>query len=244
MPLTKITFFDTIRENKIKEMKMIKKLRKFSNMTILFVTSDDNLRNELKEQFKDCKGIIDFDDKSSEEVLEEKYDILLVDYNCKFSLDIMDRVRFTKPLVPKIVLLSNVNEVDIVSCINISSYSILKMPLEYDDLRLSMIMALNQSKRADKILLNNNIYYDAYRERFYNEDGAISLTKFEFQVLKLLLDNHTRIISYDEIQEKVWKDKKMSIFTMRNVINKIRNKTYYDIIRNNSSKGYQIDKIN
>jgi len=38
-------------------------------------------------------------------------------------------------------------------------------------------------------------------------------------------------------------EKKMSIYTMRNVINKIRNKTYYEIIKNNSSSGYQIDTI-
>jgi DNA-binding response OmpR family regulator len=155
----------------------------------------------------------------------------------------MDRVRFAKPFVPKIVLMSSSNESDIVSCINMSAYSILKAPVNFDDLRLSMIMALNQSKRADKIMLDKGVYYDAYRERFYNAEGHISLTKFEFQVLKLLLDNHNKIISYEEIKEKVWKEKKMSIFTMRNVINKIRNKTYYEIIRNSSSKGYQIDNI-
>jgi DNA-binding response OmpR family regulator len=104
-------------------------------------------------------------------------------------------------------------------------------------------MALNQTKRSDKILLAEGVYYDAYRERFYDDNGAISFTKFEFQVLKLLLDNHDKIVSYDDIKKNVWKEKKMSIFTMRNVVNKIRNKTYYEIIRNNSSKGYQIDNI-
>ena len=115
--------------------------------------------------------------------------------------------------------------------------------VQYNDLRLSMVMALNQSKRVDKICLNNDLYYDGYRERFYNNNGAISFTKFEFDLLKLLLDHHSEIISYEEIKEKVWKEKKMSIFTMRNVVNKIRNKTYYEIIKNNSSSGYQIDTI-
>lgn len=222
---------------------MIKKLRKFTNMKILFATSNEQLKDEVINQFIDCKGIIHFDENSDESILEGEYDIFLADFDCKFSLDIMDRVRFAKPLVPKIVLLTNKDEKNIVDCINMSAYSIISTPVNFDDLRLTMVMALNQSKRADKILLDNGIYYDAYRERFYNQEGHISFTKYEFEVLKLLLDNSNRIVSYDEIKENIWKEKKMSIFTMRNVVNKIRNKTYYEIIRNNSSKGYQIDSI-
>jgi len=222
---------------------MIKKLRKFTNMKILFATSNFELKNEVIDQFSDCKGIIHFDENCDESILEGEYDIFLADFDCKFALDIMDRVRFAKPLVPKIVILSNKDEKNIVDCINMSAYSIISSPVNFDDLRLTIIMALNQSKRADKVLLNNGIYYDAYRERFYNEEGHIPFTKYEFQVLKLLLDNSNRIVSYDEIKEKIWKEKKMSIFTMRNVVNKIRNKTYYEIIKNNSSKGYQIDSI-
>lgn len=33
----------------------------------------------------------------------------------------------------------------------------------------------------------------------------------------------------------------MSIYTMRNIVNKIRQKTYYEIIKNHSNKGYTID---
>ena len=148
-----------------------------------------------------------------------------------------------KPLLPKIVIVENHRESIVVDCINYGAYSILSYPLNVNDLELSIVMALNQSKRVDKICLDDDIYYDAYRERFYDTSGSIAFTKLEFQVLKLLLDNSNKIIDYQEIKQKVWKEKKMSIFTMRNVINKIRNKTYYNIIRNNSSSGYQIDTI-
>jgi two-component system response regulator ArlR len=222
---------------------MVKKLRKFSNMTLLFASDNEELKNEVKENLSDCKGIVFFDESSSEKILDSKYDIFLVDFNYKFALDLMDRVRFTKPSVPKIVLIEDTSEQNIVNCINMASYSILKSPVNYDDLRLSIISALNQSKRGDKVMLDKGVYFDSYREKFYGSTGAISLTKYEYSVLKLLLDNHNRVVSYEEIKEKVWKEKKMSIFTMRNVINKIRNKTYYEVIKNNSSKGYQIDTV-
>ncbi|MEA3554607.1 MAG: winged helix-turn-helix domain-containing protein [Campylobacterota bacterium] len=222
---------------------MIKKLRKFTNMTILCITSNEELKAQLEENLKDSKELIFVNVNTSSDIIENNFDIFLVDYCCEIALDIMEDMRIKKPHLPKIVILEDQSEKNIVSCINASAYSILSNPVNYADLKYSIIMALNQSKRVDKILLSEDIYYDSYRERFYNANGAIEFTKYEFQVLKLLLDNHDKIIGYDEIKEKVWKEKKMSIFTMRNVINKIRNKTYYNIIKNNSTAGYQIDTV-
>ena len=222
---------------------MIKKLRKFTNMTILCITSNEELKSQLEENLKDSKELIFVNVHTSSDIIENKFDILLVDYCCEIALEIMENMRIKKPHLPKIVILEDQSEKNIVNCINSAAYSILSNPVNYDDLKYSIIMALNQSKRVDKILLNEDIYYDSYRERFYDANGAIEFTKYEFQVLKLLLDNHDKIIGYEEIKEKVWKEKKMSIFTMRNVINKIRNKTYYNIIKNNSTAGYQIDTV-
>jgi len=219
---------------------MLKKIRKFTNMTILCVTGNSKLMNDVKSKLSNSKEIIFFNN-SDEKLTDITFDIVVIDYNYYGFLDIMSEIKKSKPLLPKIVILEDKNEKDILNCINSGAYSILSNPLNLDDLELSIVMALNQSKRVDKICLDNDIYYDSYRERFYDGIGAVSFTKYEFAVLKLLLDNNTRIIDYEEIKEKVWKEKKMSIFTMRNVINKIRNKTYYNIIRNNSSAGYQID---
>jgi len=212
-------------------------------MSILCITDNEEFILNTKNKFSDAKKLLFL--KNLENIQDEtnSYDILLLDYETKDSLKLLKELKLAKPMLPKIVILSQNKEEDLVDCINYGAYSILSNPISYDDLKLSIVMALNQSKRVDKISLNNGIYYDDYRERFYNSEGAISFTRFEFELLKLLLDNSSKIISYDEIKTKVWKEKNMSIFTMRNVVNKIRNKTYYDIIRNNSSSGYQIDDI-
>lgn len=221
---------------------MIKKLRKLSNTSLLCITDNDDLK-ELLSTSLDCKEI-SFMKSESFKIDELTADLLVVDFDCKYSIDVLNSVKLHNPLLPKIVILKNDSEQNVAQCINASAYSILKSPVNIDDLKLSITIALNQTKRADKILLSDGVYYDSYRERFYDNVGAINFTKLEFNLLKLLLDNHDRITNYDEIKQKVWKGKKMSIFTMRNVVNKIRNKTYYSIIKNNSSKGYQIDTPN
>lgn len=222
---------------------MIKKIRKFTNMNVLCITDDKKLITDMQEKCYDAKSLLFLDNIPSLVSENKLFDIVLIDYSLKIALSILKEMKSIQPMLPKIIILKENTERNLLDCVNYGAYAVLSDPINFEDLRLSMIMALNQSKRVDKIALDKGIYYDSYRERFYDSNGAINFTRFEFDLLKLLLDNHTRIVSYDEIKENVWKEKKMSIFTMRNVVNKIRNKTYYEIIKNNSSSGYQIDKI-
>ena len=218
---------------------MIKQLRKFSNMTVVCVTANDQIKDNLTKILHDVK-LLSFVNTTTE-VIDTKPDIVIVDYNFNGACKLMTDLSKSAHLLSKIVIVDEIDDTHIIKCLNVGVVSIIKNPVQADDLRLDIIVALNKSKRADKVFLNEGFYYDAYRTRFYKDDTEIELTKFEFNVLKLLVENPTKIISYDEIKEKVWKEKPMSIFTMRNVVNKIRKKTYHGIIKNNSSKGYQID---
>ncbi|MDD2895974.1 MAG: helix-turn-helix domain-containing protein [Aliarcobacter sp.] len=71
--------------------------------------------------------------------------------------------------------------------------------------------------------------------------STIDLTKIETKFLKLLIENKNSIVTYEIAKNSIWKTKDMSIFTMRNFVNKIRNKTYKSIIKNKSGYGYIIE---
>jgi len=222
---------------------MTRQLRKFENIRLLCISNNKDLNYNISTEFKKCKELIIISDIDSVKLDNIQYDVILVNYDFKEAHSIILSLKLSKPQLPMIILSSKYKDSDILRCLEFGAYSLMSMPINFVDLKLSMAIALNQSKRIDKIEINNGIYYDIYRERFYDNDSAISLTNYEFQVLKLLLDNHTKIISYDIINDRIWKEKDMSIFTMRNVINKIRKKTYYEIIRNDSKSGYQIDTL-
>merc|ERR1711879_51103 len=139
---------------------------------------------------------------------------------------------------PKIVVSDDDNEENIIAAVNNSAYAFLSRPLNEKDLTLRTIRRVNQTKRGDKYEFSEGFYYDNYRELFFDKFGKkIDLTKLEYGLLRLLLDN------INDIKDKVWKGKKMSVFTMRNVVNKIRQKMYYGIIKNHSNKGYTIDTV-
>jgi len=229
-------------------IKNIKNIRKLDNAKLLLVSSDDNVLNSLGSdfvnEFKDLTHV----SNGKEAISVSKtngFDMLLIDTDIGSDFDkIISDISVSSPALPKIVISNQSKEEDIISAINCSAYTFLSKPLRNDDIRLAIIMCLNQTKRGDKIDFQNGIYFDEYRDQFFKPGGALlEFTKLEKSFLKLLIANRDRITDYDEIKEVVWKGKNMSIFTMRNIVNKIRQKTYYEIIRNYSNKGYHIDDL-
>ncbi len=230
-------------------LKTVKNIRKLDNVKILFLSNDESMKNavesEFDDYFKELKLV-----KSAKEAMpllkDHKYDMLLIDTEIedmsfnKFCETLIE----SKLTIPKIVISEQDNNDNIVWAINCNAYTFLSKPLKQKDLKLAIIMCLNQTKRSDKIEFQHGIYFDEYRDQFFKEGGiVIEFTKLEKAFIKLLVDRTDEITDYDTIKDVVWKGKDMSIFTMRNIVNKIRQKTYYDIIKNKSNRGYVIDRI-
>ncbi|PHR73756.1 MAG: DNA-binding response regulator [Arcobacter sp.] len=230
-------------------LKTVKNIRKLYNAKLLVISNDLEIKNsfekELDEYFKEIK-IMSNAKEAVEAAASSNFDIVLIDTS-------LDGYSFTEtcneltqvaPTLPKIIVSSEEVNDDIVTAINNSAYTFTTKPLRLKDIKLAVIMCLNQTKRGDKYDFQHGIYFDEYRDQFFKAGGAlIDFTRLEKSFLKLLIIKKGDIIDYDIIRNVVWKGKNMSIYTMRNIVNKIRQKTYYEIIRNHSNKGYVIDEV-
>jgi DNA-binding response OmpR family regulator len=88
--------------------------------------------------------------------------------------------------------------------------------------------------------LENGFYYDKSSKRLFNSDKQIiKLTNYEEEFFDLLIANLNQFVSLNEIYNHIWGEE-VSIFTLRNIVKKIRDKSYYEIIVNKSSVGYKI----
>lgn len=106
------------------------------------------------------------------------------------------------------------------------------------------IVKIIETQLNSKIYFEEGFYYDKQKNKLYNEDGkVVEFTKLQQGLFSLLLEKKHEIVDFEAIHQEVWKDRKMSIFTMRNVIKRIRDLTYYGIIVNHSNKGYSIGHI-
>ncbi|MFA9239328.1 MAG: response regulator transcription factor [Candidatus Paceibacteria bacterium] len=228
-------------------LKTVRNIRKLYNAKLLFVTSDETITqtmgNEFDDYFKELKVASTLSDALSL-ACSNNYDMAIIDADIQgFSFsELCSELSQLAPTLPKIVISQSDNNESIVTAINSGAYSFLSKPLRAKDVKLAVIMCLNQTKRGDKIEFENGIYFDEYRDQFFKSGGIlIDFTRLEKSFLKLLITKRNDVTDYDTIKEVVWKGKDMSIYTMRNIVNKIRQKTYYEIIKNHSNKGYTID---
>jgi two-component system, OmpR family, response regulator len=228
-------------------LKTVRNIRKLYNAKLLFVTSDETITqtmgNEFDDYFKELKVASTLSDALSL-ACSNNYDMAIIDADIQgFSFsELCSELSQLAPTLPKIVISQSDNNESIVTAINSGAYSFLSKPLRAKDVKLAVIMCLNQTKRGDKIEFENGIYFDEYRDQFFKSGGIlIDFTRLEKSFLKLLITKRNDVTDYDTIKEVVWKGKDMSIYTIRNIVNKIRQKTYYEIIKNHSNKGYTID---
>ena len=85
---------------------------------------------------------------------------------------------------------------------------------------LAQLFLKQFAKKIKKKLFNKNAIYE---EEFFD----------------LLIVNLNQFISVNDIFNHIWGEE-VSIFTLRNIVKKIRDKSYYGIIVNKSTIGYKL----
>ncbi|QKF82238.1 hypothetical protein [Halarcobacter ebronensis] len=90
-----------------------------------------------------------------------------------------------------------------------------------------------------RIDLGKGFYYDKVLKKVYDRKNQdVGLTKTQMSIFNTILKSQGTIVDVDTIKKNAWKDKSTSIFTLRNMIKQIRDKTYYGLIKSHSSRGY------
>ena len=104
------------------------------------------------------------------------YDMAIIDADIEgvsFS-ELCEELSHLAPTLPKIVISSSDDNESIVTAINSGAYTFLSKPLRAVDVKLAVIMCLNQTKRGDKIEFENGIYFDEYRDQFFKSGGILN----------------------------------------------------------------------
>ena len=206
--------------------------------SVLIIEEDEVIVNKIRYLLCNKIKKLEIVSSISKIINLKSFDLIIIDID-HHSLSALNsffsEVKYNTPVV---VVTSNINE----NILEFSSSNMIKNILskktQLDDLYMYIYLILKEKSKFD---LGKNFYYCLERDVLLDIDRKISLTRLENKLLKFLIINKDRIITYKEIEEDVWKKDKCSIFTIRNVIKKIRTKTYQEIICNISTKGYKIN---
>ena len=106
------------------------------------------------------------------------------------------------------------------------------------------VQNLLKNELENVVYFENGFKYDKQKKALLNtNNNYIELTNLETQFIELLITNPNNYFTTDIIIENVIAKKPMSIYTLRNVIKKIREKTFPELITSKHNSGYKINAL-
>lgn len=170
-------------------------------------------------------------------------DIIITDINMtKMSgTSMAKRIRELDGHIPIIFITAYDTDENLQNSLNIQNSSLLKKPFDKQQLLIMILMATkNGVKTSKRLNLGRGFSYDMQDRLLYSESENIALTRTEQLLLHILVTNKERVVSFTMIENFTWSGKVASFETMRNYINKLRNKTYAQLIKNVQGVGYKL----
>ena len=159
------------------------------------------------------------------------YDLILLDVMLpKLSgFDVCKAARLAGNTAPIILLTARGEEIDKVLGLELGADDYITKPFSVRELlaRIKAILRRNQSrgnsKNAIVVIGNLHVDFDSFTAK--NQDTEIKLSHKEFEILLYLYKNRNKVISRDDLLEKVWGyEETITTRTVDNFIARIRQK--------------------
>ena len=220
------------------------------NKRILIVDDEEDLCEILQYNLRNA-GYQTEVAHSAEEALKRplfNFDLILLDVMMgpMSGFKMADKLR--KEMnnnVPVIFLTAKDTENDILTGFSIGADDYIAKPFSVNELTARVKAVLKRS-RADKlktqaIIRFGDIELDTARKRLIVNDEKVELTRKEYEILKLLLENQGKVFSREDVLSLVWGND--VIVTERTVdvnITRLRNKLgeYGKYLKNKTGYGY------
>lgn len=136
------------------------------------------------------------------------FDVIILDINLPWLnwIEVCKALREAWKEVWILMLTSNDSKSDIVKWLNIWADDYLTKPFDYEELlaRILVIARRKVKNQSTTILKVNSLEINLQTLEVFFENNEVKLSKYEFELLKLLSQNAWKIVSRQEIYEKIW----------------------------------------
>ena len=181
-------------------------------MKILVIEDNDIVRNNILK-YLTIKGENPFWHSSHEwavfRIMTEKYDLIILDLWFweweKDGIDICKQVRERWNSDPILMLTARTQIKQKILGLDVGADDYVTKPFDYTELysRMNAIVRRNFELKW-KILKLKDLEIHLDKREVFQNSIEVNLSKLEFQLLVYLCKNHSRVLSKQEIQEKVW----------------------------------------
>lgn len=217
---------------------------------ILIVEDDEKLRNELeiflgKNGYK-AQTIKEFSNTINK-ILEINPDLLLLDINLP-EVDgeyICKEIR-KKSQMPIIIITSRDSEIDELLCINYGADHYITKPFNIQILLAKISSLLKRANRigeTNEIIDAKDFILNTSNSTIEKNDKIVELTRNEYKIVYILVQNREKIVSRDDIMECLWESESfIDDNTLTVNITRLRNKLgelgVKDLLETKRGQGY------
>jgi len=217
---------------------------------ILIVDDEEDLCEILQYNLGNAGYIIEVA-HSAEQAIKRNigsFDLLLLDVmmgpmsGFRFADKLRNEMGITAPII---FLTARDKENDILTGFSLGADDYIAKPFSVNELtaRVKAVLKRSQKEKAKNSAITRYGAFeiDTLKKRLIVNDEKIELTKKEYEILKLLLENQSKVFSRDDILSRVWGND--VIVTERTVdvnITRLRSKLgiYGQNLKNKSGYGY------
>ncbi len=229
------------------------------DLNLLFVEDYAELRENsieiLENYFSYCEGAID--GKHGLEQYEAYYDkngkhfdLVITD----IKMPEMDGISLTKEIYKRheeqaIIVLSAHHESEyLLTLINLGIEQFITKPIDHDNMLTILYKVCKKinnkhakNRVGDRIIFNNDTYFDKKIMAFYHQNSLLKLTKNELLFMKLISDNFEKICSNEEIINYFeYEGVLISNDNIRSLVAKLRKKLPINCIESIYGAGYKL----
>ena len=211
-------------------------------MKILIVEDDIQLNTTISNYLllKGYEVQSVFDGKKALNLINEKFDIFIIDINIPEvnGIELLKEIRKTKSNIPVIMITASLELENFQESFKSGCNEYIKKPFYLEELEIRIDKLIKNIKQI--IYIEDDIKYDMKYEELTIDNKVIDLTKKEKKLLTILLKNLNHIVSNEEIQNFVWDDIKET-YPLRQLVNNLRKKLPKNYIVSKKAIGYKFE---
>ena len=179
-----------------------------------------------------------------EYIKKEKIDLIILDVtlpDCNGFELYKNKIKDFK--IPTIFLTAKDEEDDIVKGLELGAEDYITKPFLTKEL-LARINRIILREKKNNIIKVKDIQFDIDKMEVYKNEDLLNLTSLEIKILHLLFVNKNKVVSRNDIIEKIWEwtGNDVNDNTVTVYLKRIREKLKTDIIITIKGIGYRIDE--
>jgi DNA-binding response OmpR family regulator len=221
-------------------------LEKLQTLSVLYAEDEVGIRENIadslgyyvKEVLQASNGAEAFDIYES-----NKPDIILTDIHMPVlnGIDFVKKVRAKDRNIPIVMITAHTDKKYLLEAVELHMEKYIVKPIELESLFevLEKCVKVLEINKAIILKVDESYTYDYDKKELKYKCESIILNKKEMLFFEVLISNQNRVVTYEELQEKVWGDDIMTDSALRSLVRNLRKKLPSDIIFNLSGIGYR-----